>query len=328
MKSTDKLIKYLRGELAPEEAKEIEMWAGEAEDNERELLSVARVYHLGILARSHSAEETENAWKKTCDKVGGKETKERISRFLWLRWAAAAVIAALLCLNAAIMLDRASDKEEGSLYLSSNDGNHVTYTLTDGTKVTLNKNSTLEFPVAFNSQERRVKLVGEGCFDVTEDPSRPFIVETEKNINIKVLGTVFNLESYASDDIVQVNLLSGSVEVSCDKEGDFSCIMHPSERFTYDSRTGKMSMEDMTELNGTEWMDGKLIFCDETLKEVSRQLTNHFDVKVVTEDTSLERMRFSGSFDNHTLDQVLLYMEQACGIKAERSDKCIRLKKQ
>lgn len=327
MKSTDKLLKYLKGELTQEEAKEIEKWSDESEENERELLSLAKVYHLGILARKHPAEEAENAWQKVCSKAGVGGRTIRPAR-PWLRWSVAAVMAALLCLNAALMLDNASDVEEGSLTLASNNGSYVTYTLTDGTKVTLNKNSVLEFPVAFNSEERRVKLVGEGYFDVTKDPSKPFIVETDKNINIKVLGTTFNIESYAADDIVQVDLLSGSVEVSCDKDGDFSCIMHPSERFTYDTRTGKMSVEDMIGLDGTEWMYGKLVFCDETLREVSRQLSNHFDVKVVTEDDSLARIRFSGSFENHTLDQVLLYMEQACGIKAERAEGCIRLKKQ
>lgn len=328
MKSTDKLLKYLKGELTQEGAKEIEAWADESEENGRELLSLAKVYHLGILARKHSEDEVVNAWRKVCEKAGAGGGKTIRPARPWLRWSVAAVMAALLCLNAALMLDKASDVEEGLLTLASNNGSHVTYTLTDGTKVTLNKNSVLEFPVAFNSEERRVKLVGEGYFDVTKDPSKPFIVETDKNINIKVLGTTFNIESYAADDIVQVDLISGSVEVSCDKDGDFSCIMHPSERFTYDTRSGKMSVEEMLGVDGTEWMYGRLVFSDETLREVSRQLSNHFDIKVVTDDESLARMRFSGSFENHTLEQVLLYMEQACDIRAERSEDCIRLKKQ
>ena len=70
MKSTDKLLKYLKGELTQEGAKEIEAWADESEENGRELLSLAKVYHLGILARKHSEDEVVNAWRKVCEKAG------------------------------------------------------------------------------------------------------------------------------------------------------------------------------------------------------------------------------------------------------------------
>lgn len=328
MKSSDKLLRYLKGELSQEEAREIEIWADESKENEKELLSVARVYNLGIMAREHTPEEIEAAWKTVCVKAGVKAPeKTKQHRHLWLRWSAVAAIVALLCLNAALMLDKVSEPEEEILTLASWNGNYVTYTLTDGTKVTLNKNSILEFPVAFNSRERRVKLVGEGYFDVTKDSSRPFVVETDKDISVKVLGTTFNLQSYASDDVVQVALIEGSVEVSGENGASFSYLMHPSERFTYDVVSGKMSVDDMVGMNGTEWMYGRLIFCDDTLTEVARQLTNHFGMKVFVDDSDLARIRFSGSFDNHSLDQVLLYMEQACGIRTEKSGNGIHLKK-
>jgi ferric-dicitrate binding protein FerR (iron transport regulator) len=173
----------------------------------------------------------------------------------------------------------------------------------------------LEFPLSFNGDERRVKLNGEGYFDVARDEEKPFIVETGKEIQIKVLGTEFNLQSFSSDDIVQVALISGSVEISRNGVEDFSYIMHPSERFTCNVSDWEMKVETLSGITGVEWMSNKLVFMDTTLKEVARQISNHFGVHMTIDDDCLNTIRFSGSFDNRDLGTVLSYMEQTCGIK-------------
>lgn len=324
----NRLLRYLKGELSAEEACEVEKWADESKENERELVALAKVYHLGHLARNYSKQEVDQAWAKVSGRADGKKKNSVKARpHRWVIWSMAVAILMLVCVNVHLMLnDGPAPVQEGYLTLTSVKGSHVVYTLPDSTIVTLNRNSTLEFPVAFNSMERRVRLTGEGFFEVAKDPSRPFIVETDKDINIKVLGTTFNLQSYASDDVVQVSLISGSVEVSRDNKGDFSYLMHPSEKFTYNTHTGEMAVENMVGVDGTEWMFGKIIFSDTTLKEVARQLTNHYDIPVRIADEKLSNIRFTGSFDNHRLEQVLYYVEQVCGIKAEKSVDGIILK--
>lgn len=327
-KSTNKLLQYLKGELSEQEAQDMERWADESKENEKELVSLAKVYHLGQLARSYSKNEVENAWAKVYKSTSAARSVKVRKPFMWTVWSMAAAIVLLLGLNVhLIMRDGSEPFEAGYLTLTSVRGSHVVYTLPDSTVVTLNRNSTLEFPVVFNEGERRVRLKGEGYFDVTKDPSRPFIVETDKDVDIKVLGTTFNLQSYPSDDIVQVALISGSVEVSSDNRTDFSYLMHPSEKFTYNAHTGEMSVENMVEVNGNEWMFGRIVFSDTPLKEVARQLTNHFDTKVTVADEKLSTIRFSGSFDNHGLEQVLSYMEQSCGIRAVKTQDMITLEK-
>lgn len=332
----NRLLRYLKGELPESEAREIEKWAGESKENEKELMSLAKVYHLGHLARNYTNEEVEKAWAGVCSKVAadgkaaaGVKVRNAGRPFRWTVWSMAAVIVMLIGLNFHLLREGSrTTGDEGRLTLTSIRGSYVVYTLPDSTVVTLNKNSTLEFPVAFNSEERRVRLTGEGFFEVTKDPSRPFIVETDEDINIKVLGTSFNLQSYATDDVVQVALIEGSVEVSRENGSDFSYLMRPSERFTCNTSTGEMSVENMVGMNGTEWMYGRIIFSDTPLKEVARQLTNHFGTKVTVADEKLSTIRFSGSFDNHGLEQVLSYMEQSCGIKAVLTSEMITLEKQ
>ena len=223
--TTNKLLKYLKGELGQQEARMIEGWASESEENEKMLVSLAKVYNLSKLARTYSEKEVENAWRKTCAKAGVTPRAIRPLKKQWVFWSMAAAIALLLAVNLALVLKEPEACTDKAIILTSQQGKFVKYTLPDSTVVTLNHNSTLEFPLAFNGDERRVKLNGEGYFDVARDEEKPFIVETGKEIQIKVLGTEFNLQSFSSDDIVQVALISGSVEISRNGVEDFSYIM-------------------------------------------------------------------------------------------------------
>jgi ferric-dicitrate binding protein FerR (iron transport regulator) len=313
--TTNKLLKYLKGELGQQEARMIEGWASESEENEKTLVSLAKVYNLGQLARTYSEKEVEDAWKKTCAKAGVSSRAKKPLKSQWVFWSMAAAIALLLAVNLALVLREPEACTDKAIILTSQQGKFVKYTLPDSTVVTLNHNSSLEFPLAFNGDERRVKLNGEGYFDVARDEEKPFIVETGKEIQIKVLGTEFNLQSFSSDDIVQVALISGSVEISRNGVEDFSYIMHPSERFTCNVSDWEMKVETLTGITGVEWMSNKLVFMDTTLKEVARQISNHFGVHMTIDDESLNTIRFSGSFDNRDLGTVLSYMEQTCGIK-------------
>lgn len=316
--TTTRLVKYLRHELPAQEMQEIENWIKESKQNEDEIIALAKVYHLGQLARRYTPQEISEAWKKTCRKVDGatESVNKRIRQVPWRLYMMAAAILILVMVNGFLLIDRhSSSSSDSRLVLTSQQGKFVQYTLPDSTVVTLNNNSSLEFPVAFNSDERRVRLNGEGFFDVTRNEDCPFVVETGKGVAVKVLGTEFSLQSFSSDEIVQVSLISGSVEVNVEGQEMFSYVMHPSERFTCNVTTREMNVETMVGINGMEWMYNKLVFRDTSLKEVARQISNHFGVTVSIDKPELANIRFSGTFDNRELGTVLSYMEQTCGIR-------------
>ena len=243
--TTAKLLKYFKGELDQQEARAIESWASESEENEKTLMSLAKVYNLGQLARTYTEKEVEDAWKKTCARLGVAPRARKPLKRQWVFWSMAVAIALLVAVNLALVLNAPVAGTDKAIILTSQQGKFVKYTLPDSTVVTMNHNSSLEFPLAFNGDERRVKLNGEGYFDVARDEEKPFIVETGKEIQIKVLGTEFNLQSFSSDDIVQVSLISGSVEISRNGVADFSYIMHPSERFTCNVSNWEMKVETL-----------------------------------------------------------------------------------
>lgn len=316
--TTTRLVKYLKHELPETEMLEIENWVKESKQNEDEIIALAKVYHLGQLARRYTPQEIGEAWKKTCRKAGGAtgSVNKKTRQVPWRLYIMAAVILILVLVNGLLLIDRQSaPSSDNRLVLTSQQGKFVQYTLPDSTVVTLNNNSSLEFPVAFNSDERRVRLNGEGFFDVTRNEDCPFVVETGKGVAVKVLGTEFSLQSFSSDEIVQVSLISGSVEVNVEGQEMFSYVMHPSERFTCNVTTREMNVETMVGINGMEWMYNKLVFRDTSLKEVARQISNHFGVTVSIDKPELANIRFSGTFDNRELGTVLSYMEQTCGIR-------------
>ena len=316
--TTRRLVKYLKCELSQQEMLEIEDWANQAKENEETLVTLAKIYHLGQFARHYTPKEVDQAWENVCGR--GVKSEEPTSvirrRPTWLFYTAAAVIAALLVLNSILLISkREVPSTDNHIVLTSQQGKFVKYTLPDSSVVTLNNNSSLEFPIAFNTEERKVKLNGEGFFEVASNKDCPFVVETGKGVNVRVLGTKFNLQSFSCDDIVQVSLISGSVEVDVEGEEAFSYVMRQSERFTCNVQTREMNLEMMNGISGTEWMYNKLVFKETSLKEVARQISNHFGVKVSIDTPDLYGIRFSGTFDNRELGTVLSYMEQTCGIR-------------
>ena len=182
--TTAKLLKYFKGELDQQEARAIESWASESEENEKTLMSLAKVYNLGQLARTYTEKEVEDAWKKTCARLGVAPRARKPLKRQWVFWSMAVAIALLVAVNLALVLNAPVAGTDKAIILTSQQGKFVKYTLPDSTVVTMNHNSSLEFPLAFNGDERRVKLNGEGYFDVARDEEKPFIVETGKEIQI------------------------------------------------------------------------------------------------------------------------------------------------
>src|SRR5690606_4403888 len=122
----------------------------------------------------------------------------------------------------------------------------------DGSKVYLNAGSTLQFPSAFAGNERRVKLNGEGYFEVAPNKDKKFIVETE-SLQVEVLGTVFNLKSYADDSKIYTTLLEGKVAITgVDNRVQ---ILSPNEHAIYNKSTKKLSIESIDTSPNVAWKD-------------------------------------------------------------------------
>ena len=155
-------------------------------------------------------------------------------------------------------------------------GNTYILTLPDGTQVWLNAASQLDFPAQFGNDSRIVKLKGEAFFKVTKDKTHPFIVES-KGQQIKVLGTQFNVNSYADEKAIKTTLVEGSVQVNTAVQ---NAILRPGQQSaTATDGTFKVSEVDTT--LATAWKNNKFIFEDSDIQSVMRMIQRWYNVEVV-----------------------------------------------
>lgn len=184
-------------------------------------------------------------------------------------------------------------------------GKKFELTLSDGTHIYLNSGSSLRYPVRFlNQAPRDVYLDGEAYFTVTSDESHPFTVHTHE-LNTRATGTEFNVSSYENDHNTFTVLVEGSVQVY-DKinegEGLFTPV-EPGQRALFED--GKITVEAANVDKYTAWITGKLLFTDDRFDLILKKLERHFDVKIENRFLELNNKRFTGTFRNETLDQIL-----------------------
>ncbi|MDH7444300.1 FecR domain-containing protein [Aquimarina sp. 2201CG14-23] len=198
------------------------------------------------------------------------------------------------------------DNKVGYLEISIPKGKIFQLSLHDGTKVWLNAASTLKFPQQFNASEknRTVYLDGEAFFDVTTNKEQPFIVQT-KEIQVEVLGTQFNVSSYADDTTVRTTLVEGSVAVN-DSENQSNLLkLIPSYQAIYSKDQKIINKQKVNTELFTSWMYRKMIIQDESFASIIKRLERTYDVEIVSNNQKLNDTQFTGEFDIENVRQIL-----------------------
>lgn len=180
--------------------------------------------------------------------------------------------------------------------ISTPRGGQYTITLADGTKVILNAASSLKYPTGFKGKDRTVELIGEGYFEVAHNRAKPFKVISRGQI-VEVLGTHFNINSYADEPSVKTTLLEGSVNVN-------GTLLKPNQQavLTVNNKINVMSI-DVDEV--VAWKDGLFKFDHTDMQTSMRQIARWYDVEVVYEG-DVKNEQFYGKIDrSYTLSEVL-----------------------
>lgn len=200
-----------------------------------------------------------------------------------------------------------------------------TVNLPDGTSVTLNHYSTLTYPERFKTDNREVELNGEAYFEVSKDKKHPFIVQTEA-VDVRVLGTQFNVDAYRDSPDVRTTLLTGSVAVS-NKSNSEHMILKPNEIAIYNKVEKKLTrklLEDATD--EISWRHGEFIFDDVPLSDIARELSNSFGTTIQITDSTLQNYRISARFRNgEDLETILSVLQDAGYFNYSHNDKQITI---
>jgi transmembrane sensor len=171
----------------------------------------------------------------------------------------------------------------------------------------LNSGSSLRYPVRFAGDIREVFLTGEGFFEVTKDEERPFVVKTEE-VDVRVLGTSFNVNAYPDEKVVATTLVEGKVRVGY---GSKNFDLDPGMQFVYDreDKTANVRTVDM-ELY-TSWKDGYYYFKQESLERIMDVLAKWYNLNVFFQNPELKNMEFGGRLKRYEdISYLLEKMEE------------------
>ncbi len=214
--------------------------------------------------------------------------------------------------------------------ITINPGSRSKIQLPDSSQVWINSGTKLTYQNSFNGSTRDVQLDGEAYFDVVKDAAHPFIVHTS-GIDIKVLGTVFNIKAYKAESFIEATLIHGSIEViNKNRPGTPKVMLKPYEKLVYnkypgadprDQRAGvainaepdaysitikplskNIADSDIVE---TGWVYNKLTFEDERIEDLAHKMERWFNIKISIDNEKLKNHRVSGSFINETAEEAL-----------------------
>lgn len=172
-------------------------------------------------------------------------------------------------------------------------GKTAIITLEDGSKITLNSNSTLKYPKHFIGDKREVELEGEGFFEISKDKNRPFSVRTNK-LTTTVLGTKFNVSAYRKSAISSVALVEGSVAVELNNKSQ-KITLKPAEIALVNAASNQIEKSTFSPEKVTAWQTGTIIFENASFEDVATKLYNAYGISLINK-TGDNNWKYSGNF--------------------------------
>lgn len=218
--------------------------------------------------------------------------------------------------------------------ITVNPGSRTKVQLPDGSQVWVNSDSKLTYQGNFKGNLREVELDGEAYFDVVRDPAHPFIVHTS-GIDIKVLGTAFDVKAYTAEPTIEATLIHGSIEViNKAQPGAPKIMLKPHEKLVYnkyqlnidkDGRDEKDLRADVkaesdafsftikplnknlpdSNIIETAWVYNRLSFEEERFSDLALRMERWYNIKITIDNEKLKNYRISGSFENETVEEAL-----------------------
>ncbi len=236
--------------------------------------------------------DVEKAWKNV-----NKTTKPFNNKKIILSFVAAA------CVLIAFIISPTLFKREETHVLRTTDSKN-SIELKDGSLININRFSTLQYPNHFESDYRTVNLNGEAFFEIKRDEKRPFIIQTSK-LQVKVLGTSFNVRAYPENKTQVVTVKSGIVEVCEIDNIENKITLHPGDKAVYNTLENGIKKQTVKNENYLAWKTGKINFKDEQLKDVIKTIEEVYDINInIPVNTNLNAL-YTAHFDNTTVEKII-----------------------
>jgi len=202
--------------------------------------------------------------------------------------------------------------------ISTPRGGQYQLVLSDGSKVWLNAGSSLHFPITFSGKERTVELIGEGYFEIAHNVAMPFNVKVN-NMNVRVLGTHFNINAYADEPAIKTTLLEGLVKINT---ASTNLMLQPGQQAEIDHKNNVSIRKELDTEEVIAWKNGWFNFNSLRVQDILRQISRWYNVDILYEGETTQK-HFTGMVSrNSNVSEVLRIMEHA-GIRFKIEGKTI-----
>lgn len=311
----ERIEKYFNEELSSTERVQ---FLHEVDSNETLKKQFAEYQNLYALLNLSPQIENRKIGKLKYDRFVHQKQNRNL-RKLWLSRIGYAAAILILVVSSSLLTLWYTQNEEvvfvanemNTLYTPA--GQRACLVLQDGTEVWLNAKSKLVYPAQFTEEERRVKVEGEAFFNVAKDSVKPFIVSA-MDVDMKVLGTQFNVYCYPDAGYVETSLLEGSVRVFFSGKEKEGILLKPDQQVT--AANGKMVVKPIRLNEHFLWRDGVYAFENEPLIDILKKLELYYDVKIVVEDTTMFNETYTGKFrQRDSLDDIFKILQQIRSFK-------------
>ncbi|NIG52292.1 FecR family protein [Chitinophaga sp. Cy-1792] len=320
----DELIAaFLSGDISASEQQQLEDWIELSMANRLHFLELREAW---TAAAKSGGYDTLSAWKELHGQI--VPPADNFSKWKRAVRIAASFILPFLLGGGAMLAwsEKQGNKGSGSdmVTITSPKGATTRIELSDGTEVWLNAGSKLQYAQSYNTLRREVNLEGEAFFKVHTNPQKPFTVKAS-DLRILALGTSFNVKAYPEEKTVVTTLIDGEVKIDgSSTRQPFNVVMKPHEHVVYEKPVSVQQAHKTDnekepekqptpvvskEVNNTEiytaWKDGSWIIASQSLEELAVTMERKFNVQVVFQNEELKKYKFSGTFRQETLEQVL-----------------------
>lgn len=310
------LFAYLHGTLSDQDRKVVDEWYEMSPDNAALLDNLYETYSLERALLTGEAADVDKAYDKYRQQIlssrrsSFSRNRGRYMRLLG-RFSAAAVIV-LAIVYVSIRGVEFVNRVEKPLIVRTDIGERVQIELPDGSHVWLNACSEIAYGPRMFSAERSVAIKGEAYFEVRKMEDAPFVVHCNQ-MDIRVLGTKFNVQANSDDDYITTTLLEGAVQVTSPmvKNG---VVMQPDQQLVFNRKTGtaQLTMTDQAR-ESRLWTDGRIHFYKATFAEIAKSLERNYNITISFKDDRIRQKQFICDFDSSDNIHRILSILQLTG---------------
>ena len=317
-KKWELMAKYISDETNHFEAGRFESLINNDEDTEELFLSSKKAWDEAGYTLQFEKINAERAFEKVNRHITqNKKVKNKIrNRYLVVSLGSVAVI---ILLGISLMIQRRAHGEEMLTISTQENCNDIV--LNDGSEINLNRMSSLFYPSEFQGDNRTVKFTGEGFFSIAPDVNKPFKIEVG-DLNVKVLGTAFNIKAYPSDETMEVTVDHGKVEVSI---GNNNVILTKGYKAVFEKKNKLLTKQLNDDINYSSWKTGEIEFEQTPMKDVKSTIESVYGIKVNISDSSIYNNNLTARFHHSDIESVMMVISRTFNLNYSQTGSVYRL---